>query len=136
MVNVQRPIEFDTLLGPSEECEYRRYPGATVACALLDYGLEELCSCEACPLRELVRQPYCPECGSVRPEWSMVKTCMPCLKKGHISPLVTDDALRIVRIQMAYKFYDLHDYRSGRDTIPGWRNKIDPPVSARKEGSA
>lgn len=51
MVNVQYPVEFDTLLGPSTDCDHRRYPGASVTCALLDPKFEEiLCNKDECPL--------------------------------------------------------------------------------------
>ena len=132
MVNVQYPVEFDTMIGYSTDCEYRRHPDVRVACSLIDYDLNVACDAGVCPLRPQMSVPYCRECGKVRPESSTAHDCVPCANAGHLHSLVMDDADRIQRIALWEPFYEWQDYRTRRDSIPGWKRLLSPPLGARK----
>lgn len=76
-------------------------------------------------------KPYCPQCGTVKPDDTIAYTCLPCAKKGHIYRLVTSDGDRLSRIQLFAEFYKTHKYTTKEiEAIPTYQRLLNPPTGA------
>lgn len=67
--------------------------------------------------------PYCPACGSVRPDDISSATCLPCANQGHFSRLVSNDRDRAERLTSWKRFWKGMGFTQGEiNATPIYRN--------------
>lgn len=79
-------------------------------------------------------QPYCAQCGAVRPTGSTATICVPCANRGHTYRLVTDHADRRRRLAAWRAFYTENGYTPRQiGAIAYFQRLLKPPVDPEKE---
>lgn len=72
---------------------------------------------------KFITNPFCPTCGSIRPENNNSPLCIPCFNKGHYYRLITDESDRLRSFTNWLVFWSNQDFTKKQiEKIPTYIN--------------